>query len=149
MPFKSFYNFGISTYGDLEVLPGYQNIASPIRNMQVVNGSYGLSKLRKTLGAVVDEQGYSWDINSSGSLAKGEFYPSLISNQSIGFLVPAMRNTSFWIRNSIGQSMGSRQSSLSYFYFGGFRNNYIDWQPSEQYRHSGMPGNYAQGIAFL
>jgi hypothetical protein len=134
LPFKSFYNLGISTYGDIEVLPGYQNIASPIRNLQVVNGSYGLSKLRKTLGAVVDEKGYSWDINSSGSLAKGEFYPSLISNQSIGFLVPVMRNTSFWIRNSIGQSMGNRQSSLSYFYFGGFRNNFIDWQPSEQYR---------------
>lgn len=141
MPFKSFYNFGISTYGDLAVLPGYQNIASPIRNMQVVNGSYGLSKLRKTLGAVVDEKGYSWDINSSGSLAKGEFYPSMISNQAIGFLVPAMRNTSFWIRNSVGQSMGNRQSSLSYFYFGGFRNNYIDWQPSEQYRQAlAFPG---------
>ena len=52
-----------------------------------------------------------------------------------------MKNTSFWIRNSIGQSLGSRQSGLSYFYFGGFRNNYVDWQPSEQYRKTlAFPG---------
>ncbi|MPM82753.1 hypothetical protein SDC9_129815 [bioreactor metagenome] len=30
--------------------------------------------------------------------------------------------------------MGTRTSGLSSFYFGGFRNNYIDWQPAEQYR---------------
>jgi hypothetical protein len=45
-----------------------------------------------------------------------------------------MRNTGFWIRNSVGQSFGKRESAMSYFYFGGFRNNFVDWQPSEQYR---------------
>jgi len=146
-PFKSFYDFGLSTYGDLEVLPGYQNITSPIRDFQAATATYGLSKLRKTLGGVMDEMGYSWDMNTSVYLAKGELFPSFVSNQDFGFLIPNMKNTSFWIRNSIGQSLGNRQSGLSYFYFGGFRNNYIDWQPSEQYRNAlAFPGAEIDGI---
>jgi len=133
-PLKSFYNVGIYAYGGLEVLPQYQNIASPIRNLLAATASYGISKLRKTLGGVIDEKGYSLDITATTYNAKGSFYPSLVSNQDFGFLIPNVRNTSFWIRNSIGQSFGNRESGLSYFYFGGFRNNYVDWQASEQYR---------------
>jgi hypothetical protein len=134
MPFKTYYDVGIHHYGDLEVLPGYQNINAPIKNLQAVTATYGLSKLRKSLGAVIDEMGYSWDINATTYLAKGKLYPSLVSNQDFGFLIPYAKNTCFWIRNSLGQSIGRRNSGLSYFYFGGFRNNYVDWQPSEQYR---------------
>ncbi len=133
-PFKSYYSFGLYTYGGLEVLPQYQNVSTPIKNLQSATASYGISKLRKTLGAVFDECGYSWDITATSYHSKGSLYPSFVSNQDFGFLVPGIRNTSFWLRSSIGQSFGSRQSGLSYFYFGGFRNNYVDWQPSEQYR---------------
>lgn len=140
-PFRSYYEFGIYTYGMLEVLPQYQNIASPIRDFQAATAAYGLSKLRKSLGAVEDEQGYSWDITASSYLAQGSLFPSFVSNQDLGFLLPGMRNTSFWIRNSIGQSLGDRSSGMSYFYFGGFRNNYVDWQPSGQYRKAlAFPG---------
>ena len=63
--------------------------------------------------------------------AAGSFYPSIVSNQDVGFLVPGIRNTSFWIRNSAGQSFGSKGTAeepdaLSFFYLGGFRNNYVD-----------------------
>jgi len=133
-PLVTNYEFGIYTYGKLEVLPQYQNIASPIKSFQAATASYGVSKLRKTLGAVIDEKGFSWNLSATSYLAKDNFYPSVVSNQDFGFLVPDIRNTSFWIRNSIGQSLGDRQSGLSHFYFGGFRNNYVDWQPSEQYR---------------
>ncbi len=133
-PFKTYYEFGAYHYGGLEVLPQYQNISSPIKSFQAATASYGLSKLRKTLGGVVDEKGYSWDISATSYLAEGDLYPSVVSNQDIGFLIPHMRNTSFWVRNSIGQSFGNRNSGMSHFYFGGFRNNYVDWQPSEQYR---------------
>jgi len=141
LPFSRYYDLGIHTYGDLEVLPGYQNVASPIKSFQAATATYGLSKLRKTLGAVINEKGYSWNISASGYLAKNNFYPSFVSNQDLGFLIPTVKNSSFWIRNSIGQSLGNRESSLSYFYFGGFRNNYVDWQPSEQYREAlAFPG---------
>jgi len=130
------YRFDLAAahYGNLEVLPQYQNVATPIRDLQAASATFSVEKLRKTLGGVDDEKGYSWEMNMAGMLAGGEVYPSVESHQSIGFLIPRIRNTSFWIRNSVGQSLGDRTSALSNFYFGGFRNNYIDWQPTEQYR---------------
>ncbi len=133
-PFKWFYGFDITHYGDLEVLPQFQNIATPVKNFQSISGEIGVSKLRRTLGAVVDEKGYSWTLTAYSYMAKGSLYPSLVSEQNFGWLVPGLRNTSFWIRNSVGQSFGKRGSSFSTFYFGGFRNNYVDWQQPEQYR---------------
>lgn len=158
-PYKFQYEFGVYTYGDLEVLPNYQNVASPIKNLQAAYGSLGFTKFRKTLGGVDDEKGYSWNLSTTSYLAQGKLYPSMVSNQEIGLLVPFVRNTSFWLRNSVGQSLGDRESSLSQFYFGGFRNNYLDWQPSEQYRETvAFPGapidsipayNYVKTIAEL
>jgi hypothetical protein len=133
-PFKTYYGFGATHYGDLEVLPQFQNIASPIRNFQSVSFEAGVSKLRRSLGGVEDEKGYKWDLTGYSYIANGSVYPSLISEQHIGWLIPAIRNTSFWIRNSVGQSFGKKGSSFSTFYFGGFRNNYVDWQPADQYR---------------
>jgi hypothetical protein len=135
------YGFSLNTFGNLEVLPSYQNVSTPIKNLQTASGHYGVSKLRRTLGAVEDETGYAWDISTGLILAQKSIYPSIESEQSLGFLIPGLRNTSFWIRNSIGQSLGDRSSVLSHFYFGGFRNNYVDWQPSEQYRKTiAFPG---------
>ncbi|HKM92204.1 MAG TPA: hypothetical protein VJY41_00990 [Prolixibacteraceae bacterium] len=135
------YDVGIYTYGDLEVLPQYQNIATPIRNFHAASATAGIEKLRKTLGGVIDEAGFSWEIDATGIYAGKSVYPTIQSNQSIGFLIPVIRNTSFWIRNSMGQSFGDKSSSMSNFYFGGFRNNYVDWQPAEQYRNTlAFPG---------
>jgi len=140
-PLKSNYQLGLYTYGNLEVLPQYQNVESAIRSLQAASASYGISKLRKSLGGVGDERGYTWNISSTTFLANGSLFPSLVSNQDFGFLIPGIRNSSFWIRNSVGQSLGDRNSGMSNFYFGGFRNNYADWQPSEQYRDAlAFPG---------
>lgn len=133
-PLTHEFKAALFTYGDLEVIPSYQNISSPIKNIQAASVSYNTEKLRKTLGGVIDEQGFSWTAGAEALLAAGKLYPQLSSDQSFGFLVPGIRNTSFWIRNSIGQSLGDRSSVLSNFYFGGFRNNFIDWQEPEQYR---------------
>ncbi|MBN1927227.1 MAG: hypothetical protein JW798_15445 [Prolixibacteraceae bacterium] len=140
-PVKYGYDLGVYTYGDLEVIPQYQNVSTPIKDFQVARGSFYVEKLRKTLGGVDDEKGFSWELSAGGILAQQKVYSDFVSSQSVGFLVPGIRNTSFWIRNSIGQSLGDRSSSLSHFYFGGFRNNYVDWQPSEQYRKTlAFPG---------
>lgn len=128
------FSAGLYTYGDLEVLPQYQNIESPIKSFQAGSVTASVEKLRKTLGGVDDEKGFKWEIDATAMNARGNLYPTVQSNQSVGFLMPLVRNTSFWIRNSVGQSFGNRESAMSYFYFGGFRNNFVDWQPSEQYR---------------
>ena len=140
-PFRYSYNFGLYHYGDLEVLPQHQNIETPIRQFQAATAGFQLSKTRRTLGGVDHEKGYKWAISATSYYAAESFYPSLLSNQELGFLIPGIRNTSFWLRNSIGQSFGNRSSALSYFYLGGFRNNYVDWRDSRQYRgNMAFPG---------
>ncbi len=140
-PLRWSYSVGAYTYGDLEVLPQYQNIASPIRDFQVASASFELSRLRTTLGGIDDEKGFRWEIAGQTTYAGQDFYPSIRSNQDLGFLIPRTRNTSFWIRNSVGLSFGDQESPLSYFYLGGFRNNYVDWRNARQYRSSlALPG---------
>ena len=140
-PFRYGWHFGVHHYGDQEVLPDHQNIATPLRQFQTASAGFRMSKLRSTLGGVESEQGYNWRISGSTFLANDKFYPAVVSNQDVGFLVPGVRNTSFWVRNSIGQSFGDRESPLSYFYLGGFRNNYVDWREPRQYRGSrAFPG---------
>ncbi|NCC73174.1 MAG: hypothetical protein EOM06_07220 [Sphingobacteriia bacterium] len=133
-PFKWSYNFGLYTFGDLEVLPQYQNIETPISNFQVATAGFSMSKLRRTLGGVDDEKGFKWSVDASTYYAGEKLFPSIVSNQDAGFLLPVFRNTSFWIRNSIGGSFSQDSSSLAYLYLGGFRNNYVDWQEARRYR---------------
>ncbi len=140
-PYKWSYNFGLMTFGDLEVLPQHQNVESPIRSFQAGSVGFKMSKTRKTLGGIDDEKGYKWAVSATTYLADGGLFPSLTSNQDFGFLVPGIRNTSFWLRNSIGKSFGDPLSSLSFFYLGGFRNNWVDWQDTRQYRNEmAFPG---------
>jgi hypothetical protein len=83
------------------------------------------------------------------SFARSVFYPQLINNFDVGFLLPA-RNTSLWFRTSAGQSFGDSEKSNSYFYFGGFGNNYIDYRPVQQQREmSSFPGVEINRISAL
>ena len=62
---------------------------------------YGkVSKLRRSLGGVMNEQGYQLSINGYGYLAGGTFYPSIEGTGDFGTLLPFDRNTSFWLRTA-------------------------------------------------
>lgn len=133
-PRRKSWKFGLFTYGMLEVLPQYQNVVSPISSLQHATARYTTSKLRRTLGGIDDEKGYKMSFSLSSYYAGNRFFPYLSSSRDFGFLVPGIRNTSFWIRNILGQSFGRRGDALSGFYLGGFRNNYVDWREARQYR---------------
>jgi hypothetical protein len=148
-PKKTDFYAKLSVYGDLETLPGYQNIASDYRNLFVGTMNFHKSYLRKSLGAIEPEQGYDWNIYAYSSLAKQTFYPQLINNFDLGFLLP-LRNSSLWFRTSAGQSFGQSDKSNSYFYFGGFGNNYLDYRSSRQYREmSSFPGMQIDAISAM
>jgi len=139
-PEKTELSVKLSAYGDLETLPNYQNIASSYKNLYVGSVHFHKSYLRKSLGAVEPEQGYDWSVYAFTSFAKETFYPQLINNFDVGFLLP-MRNSSFWFRTSLGQSFGETDKTNSYFYFGGFGNNWIDYRTPQQYREmESFPG---------
>jgi len=145
-------------YGDLETLPNYQNIESDYRYLFVGYANYHKSWLRKSLGAIEPEQGYDWNVYAYTSFAKETFYPQLINNFDFGFLLP-FKNSSLWFRTSMGQSFGDSAKTNSYFYFGGFGNNYLDYRSAQQYREmQSFPGvpidelsalNYGKGMVEL
>jgi len=139
----------ITAYGDLETLPYYQNIASDYRELYMATINFHKNYLRKSLGAIEPEQGYEWNVFAYTSLAKNTFYPQLINNFDFGFLLP-LRNSSLWFRTSAGQSFGSPDKTNSYFYFGGFGNNYVDYRSAQQYREmASFPGVQIDEISAL
>ncbi len=149
LPGKSEFYFKLTAYGDLETLPFYQNIASDYRNLYIGTLSYHKSHLRKSLGAIEPEQGYDWNVFGFTSFAKQTFYPQLINNFDLGFLLP-VRNSAISFRTSVGQSFGESAKTNSYFYFGGFRNNYIEYRPAQQYRDmSSLPGLQIDQVSAL
>jgi hypothetical protein len=148
-PDRSDFYIKLSAYSNLEKLPFYQNIESDYRSFYLATINYHKSYLRKSLGAIEPEQGYDWNIYSYNSLANKTFYPQLVNNFDFGFLLP-VRNTSLWFRTSFGQSFGEPDKSNSYFYFGGFGNNYVDYRPAQQYREmSSFPGTRIDQISAL
>lgn len=143
VPYSRDWGFSIGAYGDMDALPLYQEIGvdEGIRSMQTISAYGKISKTRGSLGAVMREQGYSLGIDGYGYLAGGHFYPSIEATADFGVLLPVVRNTSFWLRSAAGHSFGDEKSSFGNSYFGGFRNNRIDYRSSFQYRTvNAMPG---------
>jgi hypothetical protein len=132
-PDRMDFSFQAGAYGDLEKLPSFQEIDAPYKNMYTAIASFHYSHLIRSLGAVEAEKGFEWTIYTFNYFAGENIFPHFVSNQDIGFLLP-VRNTSFWLRSSVGQSFGDRTNNLSKFYFGGFRNNWVDYQALHRYR---------------
>ena len=148
-PRKTDFYVKLSVYGDMETLPGNQNINSDYRNFYVGTINYHKSVLHKSVGAIEPEQGYDWNVYGYSSLAKEAFYPQLINNFDLGFLLP-LRHTSLWFRSSLGQSFGQNDKTNSYFYFGGFGNNYLDYRTAQQYREMfSFPGMEIDAISAM
>ena len=141
-PYKRSWGFSLGAYGLMDALPLYQEIASDdIRSLQTASVYGKLSKLRKSLGAVMDEQGYQLGLQGYSYLAGGKFYPSVEATGDFGLLLPVGRNNSFWLRTAAGHNFGDSESALGNTYFGGFRNNYIDYRDAFQYRTAlALPG---------
>ena len=148
-PRKMDFYVQIGAYGDMEKLPEFQNIDAPYAEMYTGIANFHYSNLRRSLGGIEPEQGFEWNIFLHSYLAGNTFYPRIISNQDIGFLLP-LKHTSFWLRTSLGQSFGERKDALSNIYFGGFGNNYIDYQEPNRYREFlSFPGSEIDAIAAM
>ena len=139
------YNWGaaVGAYGDMDALPLFQEIKPDegIRSLQTASLYGKISKTRGSLGSVMKEQGFELGLQGYGYLAGGNFYPSLDATADFGFLLPIDRNNSFWVRTAAGHVFGDAASAFGNSYFGGFRNNRIDYRNAFQYRSAqAMPG---------
>lgn len=144
-PFIWDWSVGVNTYGMMDALPLFQEIKSPVTQMQTASAQIGISKMRTSLGGVVPESGYSLRLSAYSYFAaldgKYNAFPSLLLQADKGFLLPVGRNNALWIRSALGQSFGSSSSPFGNDYFGGFRNNYVDNESVLRYREvNAMPG---------
>lgn len=122
-----------SGYGGLQTLPDYQNIAASFQRYFTFGGRLDYLDQRRSLGAVETEEGWVGRFASVNNVIPGSFIPLLYANLDYGFLLP-INHSSLWLRTSAGHSFGRRAEPFADFYFGGFRNNYVDYQDEHRYR---------------
>ena len=148
-PFSWNWGVTLAAYGDMDALPLYQNVGveDNIHSFQTLAANIGAAKVRTSLGGLVAEQGYQWNVSGYTYLAKGRLYPSLTATYDTGVLLPVMRNTSAWLRLAAGQAFGDSDSAFGNEYFGGFGNNYVDCGKIFRYRDvNSMPGTEIDNI---
>ena len=141
-PYKFKWGFSVNTYGDMDALPIYQEIpVGNINSLQTASAYAEFSQLRTSLGGVMPEQGYDLGVQAYCYLADGTFYPSVEASADFGVLLPFDRNHSLWLRTAGGYNFGNTETVFGNTYFGGFRNNYLDYRDAYQYRTTlAMPG---------
>ena len=126
-------------YLGLEQLPAAQNILSP-KNILSVEAGVKYANTRKSLGGVDHEKGVMWRIISGVDRAQGKHFPHVMAGIDYGVPLP-WANSSIWAYASAGVAGGERSSPLGAFYFGSFRNNYVDNRPEKRYREvESLPG---------
>jgi len=128
-----------AAYFGLQQLPGAQNIPSP-KNLQSAEVGLKYTNTTKALGGVDHEKGIEGRIVVGTDQADGDFFPRINGGLSAGTALP-LRNSSAWVYLNAGMVGGPRASPLGAYYFGAFRNNYVDNRPEKRYREmESFPG---------
>jgi hypothetical protein len=135
------YTLQGATYGDLAILPEFQDVAASFDRLQSFSADLAYKSLRRSLGAIDDELGSTWNAGVRGNYVNGELYPRVSLDAAQGFLLP-LDHSSVWLRGSAGTALGSeRTDPFAQFYFGGFANNWVDHRAIKQYRNAeAFPG---------
>ncbi len=124
-PETVFFTAKVAYFGDLDTLPGFQNVTSPTRNLFTAQAGFTAKDTRASPGAVDAETGHSWALNAHAYGALGELIPSLTGTFDFGVPLP-LDHSSIWLRSGASVSAGSRSNPLANAYLGGFGNNYVD-----------------------
>jgi hypothetical protein len=135
-----------AAYFGLERLPTAQNIPSP-KNIVSLEAGVKYTNTRSALGGVDHEKGLAWRSIADVDFADGNSFPKISGGLDYGVPLP-WANSSAWVYASAGQAWGQRLHPLSAFYFGSFRNNYVDNRPVKRYREvESFPGFEIDEIA--
>ena len=123
----------VAYYGDLDSLPGFQNVPSPSDKLFTADVGLVSRNARASIGHVDDEKGINWSLNAHVYSAAADTIPALYGQWDAGFQMP-LKHSSLWWRNGAGVSFGDRDNPLANAYFGGFGNNYVDSGEVKRYR---------------
>jgi len=128
-----------AAYLGLTQLPSAQNISSP-KDVYSLEAGVKYTNTRKSLGGVDHEKGIAWRAIGTADFAENESFPKLQLGLDYGVPLP-ISNSSAWIYAHAGIAGGKAESPLGSFYFGSFRNNYVDNRPEKRYREiESFPG---------
>jgi hypothetical protein len=129
----------VAGYWGLEQLPSAQNVVSP---KNIYSGELGIryTNTRQSLGGVDHEKGFAGRIVGGVDMAEDRLYPHLYGGADYGVALP-WPNSSVWAYAAAGFAAGEPESPLGAYYFGSFRNNYVDNRPEKRYRElESFPG---------
>ena len=124
--------FNLAAYFGLEQLPSAQNVTSP---KDILSTEVGVkyTNTRNSLGGVDHEKGIAWRVIGGTDHAQGDTFPHIWAGIDYGVPLP-LPNSSAWIYAQAGIVGGPSESALGAYYFGSFRNNYVDNRPEKRYR---------------
>lgn len=133
-------NFGVTGYGGLQKLPEYQNVTTSYERFIAVSTTLFYSNQRASLGAVDFEKGFACQFGANGKYVNRKIFPRFSTKLDWGLPLP-INHSSIWFRGSSGFSPSNRVEPLARFYFGGFGNNWVDYQSEKRYRaYYSFPG---------
>lgn len=128
-----------AAYFGLDQLPNAQDILSP-REIRSTEIGLRYTNTTKALGGVDHEKGIAGRIVAGTDQAEGRFYPKIYGGLDVGTALP-WGNSSAWLYLHAGWLAGRRTSPLAAYYFGAFRNNYVDDRSEKRYREmESFPG---------
>jgi len=128
-----------SAFFGLDQLPGAQNIVGP-KDLRSAEIGLRYTNITKALGGVDHEKGINARIVAGTDQAEGHWYPRLYGGVDLGTPLP-WPDSSVWLYAHGGIVGGERLNPLAAYYFGSFRNNYVDDRPEKRYREmESFPG---------
>ncbi|MEJ2516250.1 MAG: hypothetical protein P8102_13680 [Gammaproteobacteria bacterium] len=127
-------------FGNLDEVPYAQDVAATFDSLANASARLDYSFVRRSLGAVDDEKGHKWSLVTGGNYANSSLTPYGYGKLDLGWALP-LAHSSIWWRNAAGFAIGDKEEEFSNFYFGGFRNNYVDHRDPKRYREPfSLPG---------
>ena len=130
-----------AAYFGLDTLPGAQNIGAGLdRDIEATKLGLNYVDVTKSLGAVDDEKGVRWNLDSETDVADGKAFPSVHAGLSFGAPLGS-NHASLWVYAAGGAAGGDATNPLGAFYLGSFGNNYVDDGEVKRYRdYDAFPG---------
>ena len=133
---------GLAYYTSLDQLPGLQNVPADI-DRNIVSAEVGLKYVNtaKSLGAVDHEEGWGWNLDASEDYAAHEVFPKIRAGLDFGYALDFWAHSSLWLYSAAGVAGGNHLNPLTFYYFGSFRNNFVDNGEVKRYReYDSFPG---------
>ena len=139
-PRKLTLSYDAAFYDKIDTLPNAQNVGATFTQLLTAKLGLHYTDVRRSLGAVDDEQGIAWALVLNGSHTRAGTPVQLVGSLDYGLPLP-LAHSSIWLRSAAGASTDQRDNPMANFYFGAFGNNYVDNGEVKRYRdYDSLPG---------